>query len=62
MMNKSKIEIWKDVRGEWRFRFKARNGKIVAVSEGYKRKGACLRGINAVDKILTECKEVSEVE
>lgn len=31
-----KFEIYKDKRGEWRWRLKARNGKILAVSsEGY---------------------------
>lgn len=34
-----KIEIYKDDNGEWRWRLKARNGRIVADSgEGYRRK------------------------
>lgn len=34
-----KFEIYKDRKKEWRWRLKARNGKIIAVSgEGYKRK------------------------
>lgn len=32
-----KLDIYKDSRGEWRWRLRARNGKIVADSgEGYK--------------------------
>lgn len=30
-----KTEVFKDRVGEWRFRFKAANGEIVAHSEGY---------------------------
>ena len=31
-----KFEIYKDKAGEFRFRLKARNGEIIAKSEGYK--------------------------
>ena len=31
-----KFEMYKDKAGEYRFRLKARNGEIIAVSEGYK--------------------------
>jgi uncharacterized protein YegP (UPF0339 family) len=41
-----KFEIYKDEFNEWRWRLKARNGKIVADSaEGYKRKSVCANGI-----------------
>ena len=43
-----KFEIFQDKSGEFRFRLKARNGKIVAVSEGYTSKAACLSGIKSV--------------
>lgn len=34
-----KLEIYKDKKNEWRWRLKARNGRIVATcSEGYKTK------------------------
>ena len=37
-----KYEIYKDSDGEWRWRFKAANGRTVAVSsEGYARRGNC---------------------
>ncbi len=39
-------EIYKDKAGEWRWRLKARNGRIVANSgEGYKRKSSALKMI-----------------
>lgn len=42
-----KFEYFKDTRGEWRWRFKAANGEIVAVSsEGYTRKESCLHSID----------------
>lgn len=38
-----KVEIYKQ-KGEWRWRIKARNGRILAVSsEGYKGKRHCER-------------------
>lgn len=33
-----KIEIYKDFIGEWRWRLKASNGKIIAHGESYKKK------------------------
>ena len=45
-----KFEIYLDKAGEFRFRLKARNGQIVAVSEGYKAKPSCLNGIESVKK------------
>lgn len=39
-----RIEVFRDVRGEWRWRKVARNGEIVAVSgEGYTRKWSARR-------------------
>ena len=40
-----KFEMYTDKAGEFRFRLKARNGEIIAVSEGYKAKASCLNGI-----------------
>ena len=50
-----KFEVYQDKRGEWRWRRKASNGKIVgAASEGYKSKADAeanmKRGKNAKDK------------
>ena len=43
-----KFEMYTDKAGEFRFRLKARNGEIIAVSEGYKAKAPCLNGIDSV--------------
>ena len=45
-----KYEIYTDKAGEFRFRLKARNGEIIGVSEGYKKKPSCLNGIESVKK------------
>lgn len=45
-----KFEIYNDKAGEFRFRLKARNGEIIAVSEGYTTKDACENGIESVKK------------
>ncbi|MCR5537171.1 MAG: YegP family protein [Succinivibrio sp.] len=45
-----KFEVYKDKGGEFRFRLKARNGEVVAASEGYKKKDSCLNGIESVRK------------
>ncbi len=45
-----KFEIFVDKAGEFRFRLKARNGEIIAASEGYKAKASCLNGIESVRK------------
>jgi uncharacterized protein YegP (UPF0339 family) len=43
-----KFEIYTDKSGEFRFRLKARNGQIIAVSEGYKSMKSCINGIESV--------------
>ena len=45
-----KFEVYTDKAGEFRFRLKARNGQIIAVSEGYKAMASCLNGIESVRK------------
>ena len=45
-----KFEIYSDKAGEFRFRLKARNGQIIAVSEGYTSKANCKNGIESVKK------------
>ena len=45
-----KFEVYADKAGEFRFRLKARNGEIIAVSEGYKAKQSCMNGIESVKK------------
>ena len=43
-----KFEMYQDKAGEYRFRLKARNGEIIATSEGYKAKASCENGIDSV--------------
>ena len=45
-----KFEIYKDKAGEYRFRLKANNGQIIAVSEGYKALASCENGVESVKK------------
>ncbi len=49
-----KFEIYKDKAGEFRFRLKARNGEIIAASEGYVKKDSCKKGIESVRKNAPE--------
>lgn len=53
-----KFEVYTDKAGEFRFRLKARNGEIVATSEGYKSKPSCLNGIESVKKNAPEAEIV----
>lgn len=45
-----KFEVYADKAGEFRFRLKAKNGQIVATSEGYKALRSCLNGVESVKK------------
>lgn len=45
-----KFEIYTDKADEIRFRLKAKNGQIIASSEGYKTMKSCLNGIESVRK------------
>ena len=49
-----KFEVYTDKAGEFRFRLKARNGEIIATSEGYKAKTSCMNGIESVKKNAPE--------
>lgn len=43
-----KIEYWKSPKdGEWYWRVKARNGKIILSSEGYRRRATMLKTIES---------------
>jgi uncharacterized protein YegP (UPF0339 family) len=44
----AKFQIYKDSKGEYRFRLKAPNGEVIAVSEGYKSLDGCHNGIRSV--------------
>ena len=45
-----KFEVYADKAGEFRFRLKATNGQVIAVSEGYTAMKSCLNGIESVKK------------
>lgn len=55
-----KFEVYEDKAGEFRFRLKATNGQVIAVSEGYKAKASCLNGIESVKKNAPEAEIVEE--
>ena len=55
-----KFEIYQDKGGEFRFRLKATNGQIIAVSEGYKAMASCKNGIASVQKNAATDKVVVE--
>ena len=45
-----KFEIYADKAGEFRFRLKAKNGQVIATSEGYTTMKACQNGIASIKK------------
>ena len=45
-----KFEMYLDKAGQYRFRLKARNGQIIATSEGYTTRASCENGIDSVRK------------
>ena len=49
-----KFEVYADKAGEFRFRLKATNGQIIAVSEGYKTMASCENGVASVRKNAEE--------
>lgn len=55
-----KFEIYEDKKGELRFRLKAKNGEIIASSEGYKSTKSCLNGIESVKKNAVDSQIVEE--
>ena len=46
----AKFEVFKDKKGEFRFRLKAANGETIATGESYPDKAACKRGIASIKK------------
>lgn len=45
-----KFEVYKDKKGEFRFRFRARNGEPMFGSEGYKTKASATKAIESIKK------------
>lgn len=50
VLKNPKFEEYIDNAGEFRFRLTAKNGQIIAVSEGYAAKSSCENGIESVQK------------
>lgn len=55
-----KFEVYTDKAGEFRFRLKATNGQVIAVSEGYTTLANCLNGVESVKKNAPEAEVVTE--
>jgi len=52
-MRRPKLEIYRDGRGEWRWRLRAANGRILADSgEGYRRRASARHAAGRVRVIL----------
>ena len=54
-----KFELYQDKAGLYRFRLKARNGEIIAVSDSYTGKARCLNGIDSV-RLHAQNAEITE--
>ncbi len=46
----SRFEVYKDSKGEFRFRLRAPNNEIIIVGEAYKSKASCLKGIDSIKR------------
>ena len=55
-----KFEVYFDKKGESRFRLKAKNGEIIAVSEGYSSNASCMNGIESVRKNAVDAEITAE--
>jgi uncharacterized protein YegP (UPF0339 family) len=50
----SKFEVYKDKKGETRFRYRASNGEIVFTSESYKAKASAMKTIESIKKSVAD--------
>jgi uncharacterized protein YegP (UPF0339 family) len=55
-----KFEVYKDKKGEFRFRLKAKNGQVIATGEGYSKVDSCLNGVASVKKNAKDAKIVEK--
>ena len=59
----SKFQIYKDRKGEYRWRLRARNGEIIADSnEGYSSKASCKHGIDLVKEQAASAAVEDQIE
>ncbi len=58
-----KFEMYVDTAGEFRFRLKAKNGQIIAASQGYQSLDACMNGVKSVrENAANSAEEMEEKE
>lgn len=58
-----KFHVYKDKAGEWRWKLKARNGRVVADSgEGYKRKAAAIKTLTSIIESINSDEYKLEVD
>ncbi len=57
-----KFEVYQDGAGRFRFRLRAKNGEVIAASEGYKAKASCLNGIKSVIRNAAATEVVSRLD
>ena len=50
----AKFEVYKDKKGEFRFRLRATNGETIATGEGYPAKTGAMKGIKSIQKNAPE--------
>ncbi|CAD7034035.1 hypothetical protein RHAB21_02208 [Pseudorhizobium halotolerans] len=55
-----RFEVYKDKKGEFRFRFKASNGETMFLSEGYKAKASALSAIESIKRNAPGASTVDE--
>ena len=55
-----KYEVYLDVGGKPRFRLKASNGEIIAVSQAYADKSSCMNGIASIGSHAPDAEIVIE--
>jgi uncharacterized protein YegP (UPF0339 family) len=46
----AKFEIFLDRKKQYRFHLKASNGEVIAASQAYENKAACIKGIKAIQR------------
>jgi len=56
----AKFEVYKDKKGEFRFRLKAANGEVIANGEAFKTKAACMNGIRSIKRNAANAEVVEE--
>lgn len=59
-MNRTKFSIYRDKAGEYRWQLIARNGEIVAASEGYTTKQSAIDSAKKVSLWASEAEIVDE--